>query len=53
MQEQPQTIKHHHLPLEDRDGFAVNDELATLVTDFTWVSAMGGVILEHVDLGVK
>lgn len=46
-------IKHHHLPLEDRNGFAINDELAILVRDVTRVPAMGGVILEHVDLGSR
>lgn len=49
--EQPLTIKHHHLPLEDRDGLAINNELAILMRDITRVPAVGGVILEHVDLG--
>jgi len=38
-------------PLEDRDGRAVDDELAVLVGDLAVVAAVGGVILEHVDLG--
>lgn len=44
------TEHHHHLPLEDRDGVVIDDELAILLADLTMVTAVGGVILEHVDL---
>lgn len=44
--------KHHgHLPLEDRDRVTIHNELATVVADLTTVTTMGGIILEHVDLG--
>lgn len=39
-----------YLLSEDGDGFAVDNELATLNLDFTVETAMGGVILEHVSL---
>ena len=42
--------KPFYSPLEDRDGLSVNDELAVLVADLSLVAAVGGVILEHVDL---
>ena len=35
---------------EDRDGLALNDELAILGLDGTLVASVDGVVLEHVDL---
>lgn len=46
-----ETEHHHHLPLEDRDRVAIHNELATVVADLATVTTMGGIILEHVDLG--
>lgn len=43
--------RHYHLPLEHRDSVAIDDELSILLGDLTMVTAMGGVVLEHVDLG--
>lgn len=37
-------------PLEHRDFLSINDQLAAIVTDLAMVTAVGGVILEHVDL---
>ena len=43
-------LQPSYSPLEDRDGLAVDDELAILVGDLSVVTAVGGVILKHVDL---
>ena len=43
-------LQPSYSPLEDRDGLAVDDELAILVGDLSVVAAVGGVILKHVDL---
>lgn len=37
-------------PLEHRDFLSIDDQLAAIVTDLAMVTAVGGVILEHVDL---
>lgn len=42
--------RKHYLPLEDVDGFAVDDEFATLLTDFAFETAVSGIIFEHVAL---
>lgn len=46
------SYSNHHCnsPLVDRDGVSVNNELVIILSDFTTVTAMGRVILEHVDL---
>lgn len=38
--------------MENGDGMSIDDQLATLGLHLTLVAAMGGVILEHVDLEV-
>ena len=36
--------------MENRDFMSIDDELVALNLDFSMVAAVGGVILEHVDL---
>lgn len=38
--------------MENGDGMSIDDQLATLSLHLTLVAAVGGVILEHVDLEV-
>lgn len=40
-----------HLLLEDGDGLSIDDELPVLCLDCAVELAVGGIILEHVDLG--
>ncbi len=39
--------------MENGDFMSIDDQLVTLNLDLTLVAAMGGVILEHVDLKTK
>lgn len=41
---------HYYLPLEDADGIAVDDKFTIVMGDLSFVTAMGGIIFEHVDL---
>lgn len=45
-----QCLSGQHLLAEDGDGVTVNDQLAAFCLNLTLVLAMGGVILEHVNL---
>lgn len=38
--------------MENGDGMSIDDQLATLSLHLTLVAAVGGVILEHVDLKI-
>lgn len=43
--------KHHcHILLENADGIAIDDQLATLTLDFTLETAVSGIVFKHVDL---
>lgn len=44
------TQHHHHLLLVDRDGLAVHYEVGAIVADLTMITAMCGIISEHVGL---
>ena len=41
---------HSHIPLVNEDGVSIDDQLATLINDFTLETAMSGIIFKHVDL---
>lgn len=38
--------------MENGDGMSIDDQLATLSLHFTLEAAVGGVVLEHVDLKI-
>lgn len=40
-----------HSLVEDTDLMTIDDQLASLCLDLTLVGTVGGVVLEHVDLG--
>lgn len=46
---------HRHLPLEDLNLTVVNNKCAIVfvVGEFTFETAVGGIISEHVDLAVQ
>lgn len=44
------TQHHHHLLLVDSDALAVHYEVGAIVADLTRITAMCGIISEHVGL---
>lgn len=41
---------HHHLPLVDADGIAIDNKFVTFHADLACVTAVGRIIFKHVDL---